>query len=945
MSLWPVSVQAYDWARRAPPGSRSIAARCSGTTESDVEEEQCNQLGHRVPKRSELSALPERQGKLRWARFFLGSSLDEARSARRATLVAGRGRAAGGLRVKRMWRLRKHPHLNAFDIDEHNLYLMAAYLPLLVGSVANNNAISDDSSVTTQPRGQVDYLSHQWLEEDVWKSWRNMTKQKNEIANGARLENASWRTWWKQRNGLKTISPETLNWLKDSDVTWLYGPLHTAVEWTPPPKPKPDPTSVDDRAAASAHDRLNLSSPYIRHKPILKHRSISELLTSELPASPLFSPAESEDEGEGKLGAGHNGHLDTVPEAEEEDDSSKRPSLMYTKSDSHIAKWPDRTFRKDSPPRVPPPNHPPEHEPRPTHHLYSHNSDPSKQKKHISFNTFVEQCIAIDKPSEPGTTPIDSAAPTEVVLGSDAWRHKAGLNKAHWVGYDEYDDEDDEDDDGEGSPWDNTNESAIGSDESDEDDEGFIQMRGSSYHQAPNKPRSKSKTSDSSASTSSSSSTGSRPRRKSSSGNRLAPSFHRANGRKPTLEEPKPPVHVTIAPIAPTMLKVGKEPEDSVNGWTEGLGDDGDDDSGYKYYGKWSPNNHSDVNAPVELVYAPPNGRQADQFDAVESPTPRVGFGPHSAVAQDEGAEEERVDDVDVREDNGPEDAGAHNVGVRQVVPVVTRTSPTTVSRDLEDEDLREEDAYEYFSSPDMGSSEDFASLAIVEGRCLNTTIIIRIVSTSANCITSPGSAYANGRSNGRERERGRDRSGKRLNSSLSPGSPDPVDGTRVSLDAVAASAVAEKNSSNSTINGNASDTTINTPVAQTGHNEVQAKTNGVPSGITKSRPVVAPSTPAPTSPTRTHAKSFSVSLPVVSTSTTPPSKSPEDSPIRRSPSSPSSPGHVKSSSMNALQHNLDHEGGIVGRAIDAVSHAGALLGLWHNHHHNHHATQGSQAH
>ena len=36
--------------------------------------------------------------------------------------------------------------------------------------------------------------------------------QKNEIANGMRLENASWRTWWKQRNKLRTISPETLNW-------------------------------------------------------------------------------------------------------------------------------------------------------------------------------------------------------------------------------------------------------------------------------------------------------------------------------------------------------------------------------------------------------------------------------------------------------------------------------------------------------------------------------------------------------------------------------------------------------------------------------------------------------------------------------------------------------------------------------------------------------------
>ncbi|KAL1747871.1 hypothetical protein HDZ31DRAFT_60902 [Schizophyllum fasciatum] len=829
---------------------------------------------------------------------------------------------------------------------------MAAYLPLLVGSVANNNAISDDSSVTTQPRGQVDYLSHQWLEEDVWKSWRNMTKQKNEIANGARLENASWRTWWKQRNGLKTISPETLNWLKDSDVTWLYGPLHTAVEWTPPPKPKPDPTSVDDRAAASAHDRLNLSSPYIRHKPILKHRSISELLTSDLPASPLFSPAESEDEGEGKQGAGHNGHLDTVPEAEEDDDNVQRPSLMYTKSDSHIAKWPDRTFRKDSPPRVPPPNHPPEHEQRPTHHLYSHNSDPSKQKKHISFNTFVEQCIAIDKPSEPGSTPIDSAAPTEVVLGSDAWRHKAGLNKAHWVGYDEYDDEDDEDD-GEGSPWDNTNESAIGSDESDEDDEGYIQMRGSSYHPPPSKPRSKSKASDSSASTSSSSSTSSRPRRKSSSGNRLAPSFHRANGRKPSLDEPKPPVHVTIAPIAPTMLKVGKESEEGTNGWAEGLGDDGDDDSGYKYYGKWTASNRDDVNAPVELVYAPPNGRQSDQFDAVESPTPRVGFGPHSAVAQDEGAEEERVDDVDVREDSGPDDAVAHDVSARQAVPVVTRTSPTTVSRVLEEDDLREEDAYEYFSSPDMGSSDDFgakrssrggrgerrekkqeieevkdtvaaASLAIVEGRCLNSTIIIRIVSSPANCARPAD-----------------------ITTDPICTQPRTVIHTDIlvtigpCLDAVAASAVADKNASNTTINGNASDTTINTPVAQAGPNEAQAKTNGVPSGITKSRPVVAPSPPVPTSPTRTHAKSFSVSLPVVSTSTTPPSKSPEDSPIRCSPSSPS---HTRSSSANALQQNLEHEGGIVGRAIDAVSHAGALLGLWHNHHHNHHAAQSSQA-
>ena len=87
---------------------------------------------------------------------------------------------------------------------------MASYLPVLLATVSSN--ANDDSAVSTLPRGQVDYLSHDWQEEDVWRSWRNMTRQKNDIANGMRLENASWRTWWKQRNKLKTISPETLNW-------------------------------------------------------------------------------------------------------------------------------------------------------------------------------------------------------------------------------------------------------------------------------------------------------------------------------------------------------------------------------------------------------------------------------------------------------------------------------------------------------------------------------------------------------------------------------------------------------------------------------------------------------------------------------------------------------------------------------------------------------------
>ena len=80
--------------------------------------------------------------------------------------------------------------------------------------------VPDDSTVPTQEAMiQVDYLSHPWLEEDVARSWSNIKSQQSreknsaaDLSNMLRLENASWRTWWKQRNKLKTISPQTLNW-------------------------------------------------------------------------------------------------------------------------------------------------------------------------------------------------------------------------------------------------------------------------------------------------------------------------------------------------------------------------------------------------------------------------------------------------------------------------------------------------------------------------------------------------------------------------------------------------------------------------------------------------------------------------------------------------------------------------------------------------------------
>ena len=122
---------------------------------------------------------------------------------------------------------------------------MAQYTPSAVKPPTGT--LADDGDLQSAlPRICVDYLSHQWAEEDVWRSWRSMTRHKFEISNGLRLENASWRTWWKQRNKLRTVSPETLNWsvlfFSPSSTPnffffsffFVMGSNQPFVSWTPP---------------------------------------------------------------------------------------------------------------------------------------------------------------------------------------------------------------------------------------------------------------------------------------------------------------------------------------------------------------------------------------------------------------------------------------------------------------------------------------------------------------------------------------------------------------------------------------------------------------------------------------------------------------------------------------------------------------------------------------
>ncbi|KAH7120192.1 hypothetical protein B0J13DRAFT_568623 [Dactylonectria estremocensis] len=132
----------------------------------------------------------------------------------------------------------------------------------------------DDSATKANPWRHVDYLSHDWKEEDIWSSWKYITTRRREYLNSSRLENASWRAWIKCKYKLKTVSPETLNWFKDCDVTWLYGPLQQ------------DPSKIccADAELSSISPSKSNSQVSIDKKSILK-RTVPEIMLRR-PLSP-----------------------------------------------------------------------------------------------------------------------------------------------------------------------------------------------------------------------------------------------------------------------------------------------------------------------------------------------------------------------------------------------------------------------------------------------------------------------------------------------------------------------------------------------------------------------------------------------------------------------------------------------------------------------------------
>ncbi|KAJ1964140.1 protein phosphatase regulator [Dispira parvispora] len=163
--------------------------------------------------------------------------------------------------------------------------------------------LADNGHSHPNIRHCVDYLSYIWDLEDLAESWKVVTREKYTLMNGIRLENASWRVWAKTRNSLRTVRPESLNWCKDNDATWLYGPLYSL---------EPNPIITGQSPL------LSLPNSPTGLKSVLKRRPASDVFRRrrgspvELVSSHPFDYSKAYLVGQAGLGSSDTASYDSV---------------------------------------------------------------------------------------------------------------------------------------------------------------------------------------------------------------------------------------------------------------------------------------------------------------------------------------------------------------------------------------------------------------------------------------------------------------------------------------------------------------------------------------------------------------------------------------------------------------------------------------------------------
>lgn len=139
--------------------------------------------------------------------------------------------------------------------------------------------------------------------------------------------------------------------------------------------------SVPPPKLTSTADRLGIENGSA--KPgILKHRTLSELLSIPGTSSPTAEEGEGED--------GPSDYITATGKSK----GNKKPALMKTKSDSLLSRSNSLPARRRAPPDLSLANDTKAKAKKET----SPENTKDSGKRHITFNTFVEQCIALDDP-------------------------------------------------------------------------------------------------------------------------------------------------------------------------------------------------------------------------------------------------------------------------------------------------------------------------------------------------------------------------------------------------------------------------------------------------------------------------------------------------------------------------------------------------------------------
>lgn len=265
-------------------------------------------------------------------------------------------------------------------------------------------AASDDSVLHYEPQRHVDYLSHDWKESDISSSWRYIVLRRKDVANSARLENASWRTWTKAKYNLKTVAPETVNWLKDYDVTWLYGPLYTEPQ-----------QHSDFYRSREAEDAGRNRGPTLGTPPAKPSSPISPITTSSLSTKPILKKKSAAETILSRPSLLTNGKRHSYQSHHHPEDPDHEGLSMYMRlhnyrhhptgeSTEDISSYVNKQYVSaiTSPPQATVTSSPSVQlsDTASVPSFASLTIPPASATKHIHFNNRVEQCIAVEEYEE-----------------------------------------------------------------------------------------------------------------------------------------------------------------------------------------------------------------------------------------------------------------------------------------------------------------------------------------------------------------------------------------------------------------------------------------------------------------------------------------------------------------------------------------------------------------